>query len=174
MVKVSQFIVKGDYLLFDGESSFRTPAVKSFMKKHEIYPLVITPSLLHQLLSPCDNSFNSIFKQYYYRYLASENCSTITEERKINLALKSYKKISSQSISSMFKKCGWVPHHDLRGSILNLMSEGTGPVKNNENHKSNLMSYLKWCIDNNLVSLCSSITRDILCSVGLLEWNGSS
>lgn len=74
MINEVGFIKRGDMLLFDGEASFTTPKVQKFMLDSGVHPLSITPSVLHQLLNPCDNNFHSAFKLSYYRFVL---CYTI-------------------------------------------------------------------------------------------------
>lgn len=167
MVNIAQFLRPGDFLLFDGESSFRTAAVQQWMKKYKLNPIVIEPSQLHQFLNPCDNHFHSVFKLSYYRSLSKLNCSHISDEKKLLLAFQCYHAISRDSIISMFRKCGLITNQNKRDVILKLVAEGLEPVGASNLHKVNLMSYLRWCKNCDLVSLCSSISKDILVSIGL-------
>ncbi len=169
MVNISGYLSPGDYLLFDGEASFRTEAVLELMRKYSLHPLVIEPSQLHQFLSPCDNHFHSIFKLSYYRAVSKETTSILSNEKKILLAFQCYQAIGHESIISMFQKCGLLPTtKDQRDVVLDLMSEGLKSIRSSDMHQRNLVSYLKWCDDSDLLCLCSSITADMLKSIGLL------
>lgn len=168
MVKIAQYLKEGDILLFDGEASFRTPGVKQLMVESGVLPLVIEPSALHQLLSPADNSFHSLFKISYYRLLSNENRSAITEVEKLQLAYKCYHAIDSASIVSMFRRCGLLRTEEgLESVVLKLMSEGISAVGKSSAHRNNLRMFLKWCQLTKNVSCCSSITADLLRSVSL-------
>jgi hypothetical protein len=168
MVNIARFIKEGDVLLFDGEASFRTPGVRQLMTEFGVVPLVIEPSSLHQLLSPADNSFHSLFKLSYFHLLSNENRSSITEEEKLQLAYKCYHAIDSDSIISMFRRCGLLRTEEgLDSVVLKLMSEGICAVGKSRSHRENLRMYLKWCIRTDNFSCCSSITADLLHSVGL-------
>lgn len=170
MVKIAGFLKDGDILLFDGEASFRTPGVRKMMTEFGIVPIVIEPSSLHQLLSPADNSFHSLFKISYYRLLSNQNRSAISEVEKLKLAYTCYHAIESDSIISMFRRCGLLPtEEDLESVVLKLMSEGICAIGKSRFHRKSLQMYLKWCGESNNISCCSSITPELLRLVGLLK-----
>lgn len=168
MVYVAGYLKKGDILLFDGEASFRTPGVKQLMAECGIVPLVIEPSCLHQLLSPCDNHFHSILKLSYYRLLSNENLSSISEEEKLKLAYQCYHAVDESSVVSMFRKCGLLPSEDDSATVVTkLMSEGIGSIGKSAMHRRNLLKFLNWCRASGNISCCSGITEKLLRSVGL-------
>jgi hypothetical protein len=72
MTNVAGYLRQGDFLLFDGEKSFNTPLVKSWLEAHGIHSFVLEPSVLHQFINPCDNNYHSLFKLAYYPFWAFE------------------------------------------------------------------------------------------------------
>jgi len=168
-VNVSGFLNRGDVLMFDGEASFQTPVVKEMLKRCGIRGLVIKPPELHQLLSPCDNHFHALFKLAYYRLLANQSVSKLSNDTKLQLALECYRAIDNFSIISMFKKCGLLPTpgQEKRTTLMKLISEGICAVKKSPSHRRNLVCYLKWCEKTGNISLCQSITADILRAAGV-------
>jgi hypothetical protein len=170
-VNVSGYLKRGDFLLFDGEASFRTPVVKEMLRSYGITGYVIKPSSLHQLLSPCDNHFHALFKLAYYRSLSRRNSSTISGEAKLQLALQCYRAIDSTAIISMFTKCGILPTpgQDRTTTLWKLMSEGICTLERVPSHRRNLFSFLKHCDKTNNIFLCQSITTEILRSVGIMK-----
>jgi hypothetical protein len=170
MVNVARYLSVGDYLLFDGEASFRTEAVQRLMSSYSLNPLVIEPSQLHQLISPCDNHFHSILKLSYYRLVSQESTSVISDEKKLLMAFQCYRRIGSDTILSMFRKCGLLTLRDKRTVVMELIAESVKSVRSSDTHRSNLLCYLRWCDENNFISLCSSLTPDISRAAGLLKY----
>lgn len=171
MINEAGFLEPGDFLLFDGERSFSTPLVQQFLESHGVFPLVIKPSLLHQLLSPADNNFHSYFKLSYYRRLSQRNSSTISIAEKLVLAKQSYDAVSSSTIRALFRRCGLVKSDaDKRTVVYDLMFECIRALnKHQQLHKNALAAYLKWCMTNNLTFLYSSLTREQLKMAGLIR-----
>lgn len=171
MINEAGFLEPGDFLLFDGELSFSTPLVQTFLETHGVFPLVIKPSLLHQLLSPSDNNFHAYFKLSYYRRLSQRNSSTISIAEKLMLAKQSYDGIHDYTIRALFRRCGLVKsNEDKRTIVYNLMFESIrGLNKHQQLHKNALAAYLKWCSMNNLKNLYSSLTRERLKMAGMIR-----
>ena len=155
MIYEKKFLSAGDLLIIDGESSLFTQVVQEYLYEHKIYPFVL-PSALHQLLNPCDNSFHSIFKQRYYRLISNMN-RDIDIRDKFHLAKQCYDEISETSVSNMFIRCGLIPSEvDNRTKVTSLMCEGIKSLdRHDQHHKKCLLSFLKWCQNNDLLYLCS-------------------
>jgi hypothetical protein len=138
-------------LLFDGEKSFMTPKVQQFLMKNSIFHDVIRPSELHQLLSPCDNHFHSTFKSKYYAEISQRSISYLSTISKLKLAKQCYESVSTESIISMFRKCGLLGG-DFRSTVSNLVNEGLHYLGGNDRkiQRKNLTLYIEWCKANNL------------------------
>jgi hypothetical protein len=171
MINECGYLQRGDFLLFDGEKSFTTPLVLAFLEQHGVFPLVIQPSLLHQLLSPADNNFHSVFKLAYYRKISQRNSSTLPVTEKLLLAKQCYDAIDSRAIRSMFTRCGLVKSVlDKRTIVYNLMFESIRALdKHKQLHKNSLTAFLKWCKSNNRKYLYSSLTYERLKMAGLVR-----
>jgi hypothetical protein len=168
-VNISRYLRIGDVLLFDGEKSFQTPAVKRMLRQYGIIGIVIKPSELHQLLSPADNHFHALFKLAYYRLLSHQNVSSMTDEEKLKLALQCYRAIDGETVVSMFRKCGLLadPRQDLETTLWKLISEGIGAVEKCQSHRRNLLCFLRWCLQNKKTNLCGAINEILLTSIGI-------
>lgn len=129
---------------------------------------MIEPSLLHQFINPCDNSFHSVFKLSYYRRIAHENHKAISISEKFQLAKRCFENISEDSVQNMFIKCGLLRSDLAIEEILSdLMFEGFGYLgKNKKLHRCQLQAYLQWCEDNDLNFLSSSLTVDMMQHAG--------
>jgi hypothetical protein len=171
MVNTAGYLKRGDFLLFDGEKSFTTPAVKQFLEECGIFPFVLTPSMLHQFLNPADNNFHALLKLGYYRRLSRGNYSKLSIPEKFLMAKESYESIGSASIISMFKRCGLVETEEDKSSIVsNLMFEGMRALNRNQDfHKNNLGAYLEWCDQSNLSFLYDSLDANILRMNGMIQ-----
>lgn len=170
MINVARFFKRRTLLICDGERCFRTPLVNSFLEENGIFMMVITPSVLHQLINPCDNDFHSVFKSKFYRVISNRNEPTISVKEKLLLAKDCYENISSLSIKNMFVKCGLTDLDENKTDVLaKLVSEGIKCLgKNEEYHRKNLICYLKWCVENHHEDLCSSLTRPMMKFFGLV------
>lgn len=171
MINDCGYLQRGDFLLFDGEKSFTTPLVQTFLEQHGIFSLVIQPSLLHQLLSPADNNFHSLLKLSYYRKISQRNSSTLSITEKLLLAKQCYDAIDAFAIRSMFTRCGLVKSPQGKRTIVyNLMFESIRALdKHKQLHKNALSAFLKWCKSNNLKFLYSSLTYERLKMAGLIR-----
>lgn len=171
MINDCGYLRRGDFLLFDGERSFSTPLVKAYLEQHGIFPLVIQPSLLHQLLSPADNNFHSLLKLSYYRKISQRSSSTLSITEKLFLAKQCYDVIDSFAIRSMFTRCGLVKsNQDKRTIVYNLMFESIRALdKHKQLHKNSLADFLKWCNSNNRKFLYASLTYERLKMTGLIR-----
>ncbi len=169
MIRIVKFFTPGTLIVSDGEKCFQTPLVQQILANHKIYFIVIKPSVLHQLMNPCDNNFHSCFKLGYYRKISNYEEGSISLKEKFHLAKKSYEEISETSVARMFIHCGLTGSNvHPREKILNLMFEGIRALnKKNSYHQKCLISYLKWCKLNNLVHLCSSLNPLILDLLGI-------
>jgi hypothetical protein len=138
-------------LLFDGEKSFVTPKVQQFLLNHAIFCDVIRPSCLHQLLSPCDNSFHSTFKLKYYSEISNMSVSSLLAATKLKIAKRCYDMVSSDSVISMFKKCGLLGG-DLNEIVTRLVYDGlcyTDRLRR-DFYRMNLKIFLSWIKENRL------------------------
>jgi len=156
MIEISREFHSGDVLIFDGESALSTPNVQRYLFDHDIHPFVL-PSIHHQLLNPCDNSFHSLFKLRYYRLISNMNGEAIDPVEKLRLARQCYYDISDESVEAMFKRCGLIPSGESKRSIVSrLMSESISTLnRNQKEHLRCLVAFLKWCRANELAEeLC--------------------
>jgi hypothetical protein len=171
MVNSAGYLKRGDFLLFDGEKSFTTPAVKRFLEESGIHPFVLTPSMLHQFLNPADNNFHALLKLGYYRRLSQGNYAKLSIAEKFLMAKESYDSIGVSSIISMFRRCGLVETEEDKTSIVyKLMFEGMRSLnRNGDFHKNNLAAYLEWCDQNNLSFLYESLDVNILRMNGMIQ-----
>jgi hypothetical protein len=152
MITISQEFQPGDVIICDGESSLSTPNVQRYLLDNDIHQFII-PSILHQLINPCDNSFHALFKMRYYRLISNMNGEEIQVKEKLQLAQQCYDDISDESIHSMFKRCGLIPnanYKDKRSLVTHLMSEGITALDRCHQYKVCLLAFLKWCRFNNL------------------------
>lgn len=163
--------IVGDIILSDGEKCFDTPLVQQYLLQYNITHFVIEPSVLHQLISPCDNNLHSILKLGYYRRLSKGNHQSFSVVQKLRLAKECWDEISNETVANLFHKCGLSSSApDKRSVVMNLILEGMSALgKNNQLHRKNLLSYLQWCDDNSLNHLASSMTPEILEYSGLLK-----
>lgn len=171
MINEAQFFNQGDIILSDGEKCFDTPLVQQYLLQYNITHFVIEPSVLHQLISPCDNNLHSILKLGYYRRLSKGNHQNFSVVQKLRLAKECWDEISNETVANLFHKCGLSSSApDKRSVVMNLILEGMSALgKNNQLHRKNLLSYLQWCDDNSLNHLASSMTPEILEYSGLLK-----
>lgn len=172
MINTVQFFKKGDYVLFDGEKSFQTSLVRNLLAENGINTLLIEPTVLHQLINPCDNHFHSLFKLSYYRKISNGNFSNISIKEKLNLAKQSYEEINEEDVQNMFKRCGLAENElDSADVLSNLMFEGMGYTRgeNKKVHSNQLQSFLQWCEDNDLNHLSSSLTVEMLRIAGMCK-----
>lgn len=151
MINVSKFIEAGDVIIIDGESALCTDIVQEYLFEHRVYPFVL-PSVHHQLLNPCDNSFHSIFKRRYYRAISNMNEGVMDVKKKLNLARQCFHAISEETVAGMFRRCGLVHSGKSKRSVVSrLMCEGiTSLDKHSQHHKVCLLAFLQWCKVNNL------------------------
>lgn len=170
MIIVAKFIKPGDLLLSDGEASFNTPIIQKILVDNNIKLLLIRPSVLHQLLNPCDNDFHSIFKLSYYRRISRMSKPQVSVSEKLKIAKDCYDNISETSVARLFIKCGLIGNQDKFEVLTKLMCEGIRCLgKYNGLHKDNLISFLTWCKENELEELRSSLTPVILKLVGMSD-----
>lgn len=169
MIYEAKFLRRGDMLLFDGESSFKTPTVQECLLNHGIYMFVISPSALHQLLNPCDNNFHSLFKLKYYRILSQQNSTFFSPTEKFKMAKQSYDDIGVVVVARLFERCGLVGTGDKESIVYNLIFEGIATLnKYNGFHRNSLASYMHWCVDSGNSDLCSHLNPTILKLAGLV------
>jgi len=140
-------------LIFDGEKAFTTPLIQQFMRKHKIYPFPIRPSLLHQLLNPCDNSFHSVLKAKYNQEISDRSSDIISIAEKMRIAESCYYGISKESVVDMFKKCGIFggnPQEIVAHSVNECIKYSRG--KSRTLYQTCLLAFVEWCFDNKLES----------------------
>jgi len=170
MIHIAKFFKEGDFLVFDGERSFATKAVKRYMSENGLYPFVIQPTQLHQFISPCDNSFHSVFKLAYYRKLSHHSISSITNGEKLRMARECFQEIDENTVRDMFTRCGLIAKgQDKKRIVYDLMFEGLGILNKHNEHRVQLYRYLDWCVNNDLEDLCSSLNEDILKFAGMIQ-----
>lgn len=156
MIYQTKYIEQGDILVIDGEGALCTEIVREFLSRHDVHPFVL-PSVVHQLLNPCDNTFHSLFKQSYYREISNMNDGNISLDEKFNIAMQCFHAITNETVQGMFARCGLIPSgKDKRALVSNLICEGiTSLEKHNQYHKKCLLSFLEWVRANDLRSnLC--------------------
>jgi len=156
MIHIFKFLNAGDILIFDGEPSLATPIVQQYLIVNHIFYFIL-PSYHHQLLSPNDNNFHSLFKMRYYRLLTDSDTGRTDVKQKLHLALQSYNDVSDDTVRLMFQRCGLTENgEDKRTTVLRLMSEGiTSLDRHNQIHKICLLEFFKWCRANSLANeLC--------------------
>lgn len=170
MINSVQFFKSGDIILTDGERSFHTEKVQTFLASHGIIVFPIEPSLLHQFINPCDNNFHSVFKLSYYRQISKENHKSISISDKFQLAKRCFEKVSDESVYNMFLKCGILKaDRDTKEILSNLLFEGFGySGKHKPLHTLQLQAYLQWCEDNDLSFLSSTLTVEMMEHAGLV------
>jgi hypothetical protein len=115
-----QYLVAGDLLLTDNESSFKTPEVQNYLNDHEI-EFDYFPPYRGSIMNPCDNSFHATFKKKYYNEILDK--TTITMADKIVYARKAYFSIEEISIQKMFKRTG-LTGGNIEKTVRKLSTEG--------------------------------------------------
>lgn len=156
MINQAKFIQSGDILIIDGEGALATPTIREYCEQRDIY-LFVLPSIVHQLLNPCDNTFHSLFKRSYYRTISNLNDGAISLEKKFNMAMECYFNIGDEIVEGMFERCGLINSgKNKRALVTGLVCEGiTSLEKHDQYHKKCLLSFLKWARANDFASfLC--------------------
>lgn len=144
-------LVKGDLLLTDNESSFKTKKVLKFLKKHNILVLYF-PSYLNHLLSPCDNYFHASIKRRYWNIVNGK--LSLSFQEKIDAISTAYFSEKEESILSYFLNCGIIGDKSSTEIVKHLLNEGLFPrQKFHLIHNEQLEEYFKWDSRGNCLDL---------------------
>jgi TfoX/Sxy family transcriptional regulator of competence genes len=139
-----EYLVAGDLLLMDNESSFKTELVQEFLVHHHI-EYDYFPPYQGSIMNPCDNSFHKDLKDKYYEFL--HNKTTMTLSEKFNFARKAYFSVKEISIKNMFAHVGLTSGKP-ETVVAKLLSEGHHPLKKNQaRYKHQIRTFLKWAND---------------------------
>lgn len=137
----SKYLVKGDLLILDNETSFRSRKAARFLSKNGILCRHF-PSGLGSILDPCDNSFNAQLKNTFYEFMSFS--VTSDTQTKMSFAEKAYWRISNEAIHNKFKHCGLIGQH-YRRQVRILVSEGMIPSKKFLTlHRGQIQDFLIW------------------------------
>jgi GNAT superfamily N-acetyltransferase len=129
----------GDICLTDNESSLKTQLVEQMFNDGGIQHMCF-PTNLGSFMNPCDNSFHSVFKHYYYTSLIGY--THVDTPTKIRLAYNAYQKVKEKSIVHMFKHVGILGKNKKR-ALIRLFTEGIQPISRwKEVHQKQLQRYL--------------------------------
>jgi hypothetical protein len=144
-------LVKGDLLLTDNESSFKTKKVLKFLKRHNIV-VVYFPPYLNHLLSPCDNYFHASIKRRYWNIVNGK--SSLSYQEKINAISSAYFSEKEESILSYFYNCGILGDKSSTDTVKHLLNEGLFPRKKfHLIHNQQLEEYFNWDSRGNCLNL---------------------
>jgi hypothetical protein len=153
-----KYLNEGDVLLSDNESSFKTKAVKKFLKKHDIHILYF-PSYMNHLMNPCDNYFHASMKRRYWSSI--DGIEKLSIQQKIEKIRNAYYSEKEESIINYFKNCGIIGNKSPSIVITDLLNEGLFPAKKFETmHIKQLNNYVKWLTDGEIVEFSEFVGTD--------------
>jgi hypothetical protein len=139
-----EYLVAGDLLLTDNESSFKTEEVQNFLNHHNIENDNFPP-YRGSIMNPCDNSFHSTFKKHYYDKILDQTSVSMAE--KIRFAREAYFSIDEISIKRMFKRTG-LTGGDIHNTVIKLSTEGLHLNQQQKIiHGGQMKAFAKWAAE---------------------------
>ena len=136
-----KYLIPGDLVLLDNESTFKSHVSQQILTKHQI-DFKYFPTGLGSIANPCDNSFNADLKQSFYQLMAIRNDPST--QAKMSIAEQSYWQISDQSVGNMFRHCGLI-ERDPKKQAHVLLNEGAAPIyRKMKIHRRQIVAFVQW------------------------------
>lgn len=141
----TKFFSAGDILISDGEKALGTELVMDFLASHGIEKLTFPIGLGH-LMNPCDNEFHAELKHRYYALLASEDSSTLSFSKQVELICQAYYGGTEVAIRHYFELVGLIGTCDPTARMKQLLEQGYSLEPGwAEMHNLQFDAYEHWC-----------------------------
>lgn len=118
--EIDKYLESGSLIVHDKGPEYVARAVQEELKENG-YETQAIPGAGGAFANPCDNSFNSVLRQAFWKSPSQ------TFEEKLIAIIKAYYASSNAAIRHYFQHIGWIGEKPTRQHVRELLSEGYRP-----------------------------------------------
>lgn len=139
------YLKKNELCLMDSHNAHKNDEVLDWFEDKEILHYIF-PKGAGSFMNPCDNSYNSDFKNKYYRIISTlAEKNNITHIKKIEAIFQAYEEVKDNSIVHYFQHTG-ILGRQTKSKVKKLLNESykMNPEKRQQHHDQ-LNKYFHFC-----------------------------